>query len=163
MFQNLQETVKLLNADVKSVANCEKAKKLRKKLITIGLPLGIGGFLGMFVCFILFTIFTFNAVGAGGFSVKIIIPFVLIIPCAIIGGIGSSIASIGFKIVIVGYATGLIDEKVGSSCPVCGEAIGNEMLFCPRCGAKVRKECANCKHVNSDKNEYCEKCGIKLN
>ena len=32
MFNNLQETIKALNADVKNVANCEKAKRLRKKL-----------------------------------------------------------------------------------------------------------------------------------
>ena len=30
MFKNLQESIKALNADVKTVANCEKAKKLRK-------------------------------------------------------------------------------------------------------------------------------------
>ena len=163
MFNNLQETIKALNADVKNVANCEKAKRLRKKLLAIGLPLAICGFLGVFICFALFATAGFDAIGSNGFSARIMVPFLLIIPCGVVGGIGSMIASLGFKIVITGYTTNLINETVGNNCPNCGETIGSEMYFCSKCGTKVRKECPNCKYVNNHKNDYCEKCGTKLN
>ena len=48
MFNNLRETIKALNADVNNVANSEKAKKLRSKLLKIGIPLAVCGFLGVF-------------------------------------------------------------------------------------------------------------------
>lgn len=163
MFKNLQETIKALNSDVKNVANCEKAKKLRKKLLAIGLPLAIGGFLGVFICFALFATAGFDAFGPNGFTARVMIPFLLLLPCGLIGGIGSSISSLGFKIVITGYTTNLIDGTVGNTCPKCGETISTEMQFCAKCGTKVKKECSNCKHVNKHKNEYCEKCGTKLN
>ena len=163
MFKNLQETIKALNADVKDVANCEKAKNLRKKLIKIGLPLSIIGWLGVFVCFVLFATAGNAAFGPNGFSARLIVPMVLFLPLFIMGGIGSTIAGHGFNIVVTGYATNLIDEVVGNNCPNCGESINSEMCFCTKCGTAVRKECPNCKHVNDVKNEYCAKCGTKLN
>ena len=54
MFNNLRNEIVELNKDVNNVANSERAKALRKKLITIGLVLAILGFGGVFVCFILF-------------------------------------------------------------------------------------------------------------
>ena len=162
MFKNLQETIKALNADVKNVANCEKAKKLRKKLLTIGLPLAIGGFLGVFICFALFATAGMNAFGPNGFTARLMVPFLLFMPCGVVGAIGSMIASLGFKIVITGYTTNLINEAVGNNCPNCGETINSEMIFCSKCGSKVKNECSNCKHINSHKSDYCEKCGTKL-
>ena len=162
MFKNLQETIKALNADVKNVANCEKAKKLRKKLLTIGLPLAIGGFLGMFICFALFATAGMNAFGPNGFTARIMVPFLLFVPCGVVGALGSMIASLGFKIVVTGYTTNLINETVGNNCPNCGETINSEMIFCSKCGSKVKNECSNCKHINSHKSDYCEKCGTKL-
>lgn len=163
MFKNLQETIKALNADVKNVANCEKAKKLRKKLLAIGLPLAIGGFLGVFICFVLFATAGVDAMGPNGFSARIMVPFLLFMPCGIIGAIGSTIASFGFRIVITGYTTNLINETVGKNCPNCGETISSEMNFCSKCGTSLKKECQNCKFVNNHKSDYCEKCGTKLN
>ena len=159
MFKHLQETIKSLNADVKTVANCERAKKLRCKLLKIGLPMAIVGYLAMFVCFALFALSGPLSWGAAG----MMIPFLLFLPCAAVGGFGSYIASLGFKIVVTGYTTDLIDEAVGNNCPKCGETINSEMLFCVKCGSKVRKECSKCKHVNSHKHDFCEKCGNKLN
>ncbi len=162
MFKSLQETIKALNADVKTVANCEKAKKLRKKLLSIGLPLAICGFLGVFVCFVLFATAGLDGFSSNGFSARIIVPFVLFIPCGFIGGVGSMISALGFKIVITGYTTDLINETVGNNCPNCGETINSEMCFCPKCGTSLKKECPNCKHINSFGNDYCEQCGTKL-
>ena len=162
MFKSLEETIKALNADVKNVANCEKAKKLRKKLLAIGLPLAICGFLGVFICFALFATGSMG-MGHNGFSARIMVPFILFLPCGFIGMIGSNIASLGFKIVVTGYTTNLINETVGNNCPNCGETINEDMLCCPKCGTMVRNECSKCKHINSHKNDYCEKCGTKLN
>ena len=162
MFKNLEDTIKSLNADVKNVANCEKAKKLRKKLLAIGLPLAIIGFVGAFICFVLFVTAGFNDVEPSGFAVSTIVPFILIIPCTLVGALGTVIASLGFKIIVTGYTTNLINETVGNNCPNCGESINQEMHFCSKCGTKLRKECSNCKHINNYKSEYCEKCGTKL-
>lgn len=163
MFKGLQDTIKALNADVSNVANCEKAKKLRKKLLSIGLPMAIIGFVGVFVCFTLFATAGFDAVGPNGFSARILVPFILFLPCGVLGGIGAMLASLGFKIVVTGYTTNLINETVGNVCPKCGVNIDPQMNFCAKCGSKIRKECPSCKHVNGHKNDFCEKCGTKLN
>ncbi len=162
MFRGLQDTIKALNADVKTVANCEKAKKLRNKLLRIGLPMAIGGFLGVFVCFVLIATAGFDAFGSNGFTARFLVPFILFLPCGIVGGIGTVLAGLGGKIIIVGYTTNVIDEVVGNHCPVCGQTTGAESYYCSKCGAKVKKECARCKHVNHYQNDYCEKCGNKL-
>ena len=49
MFKNLRETIMTLNADVNNVANSEKATNLRRKLLRKGIPMAIGGFLGVFM------------------------------------------------------------------------------------------------------------------
>jgi len=163
MFRNLRNTVKELNADVKNVANCKKAKRLRRILLAIGLPLAICGYAGVIICFILFGTAGFNAVEShSGFSSKVLIPFFAAIPCAFAGTIGSWVASIGFSIVVTGYTSKLIDETVGNNCPNCGETITPDTQYCPKCGTHVRKECSRCHHINSHKNDYCEKCGNRL-
>lgn len=70
MFRNLEDTIKQLNADVNNVANCEKAKRLRKKLLSIGLPMTIGGFLGVFVCFAMFAISGYSSASAGNTNIQ---------------------------------------------------------------------------------------------
>ena len=124
--------------------------------------MAVCGFLGVFICFALFATAGLNAVGPNGFSARIMVPFLLFLPCGAVGGIGLMIASLGFKIVITGYTTSLIDETVGNNCPKCGQTINSEMNFCSKCGTAVKKECSNCKHINGHKSDYCEKCGTKL-
>lgn len=160
MLSKLTETINELNSGVKNVANCEKAKKLRKKLLSIGLPLVIIGLLGIITCILLATLS--GVKGANGSPAFMIIPLVAIFPCGIIVSIGGIITSFGFNIIITGKTANLIDEATGSNCSNCGEPITSEMLFCPKCGTGVKKACPNCKHVNKYKNEYCEKCGTKL-
>lgn len=168
MFKNLQETIKNLNSDIKNVTNCEKAKKLRKTLFRVGIPLTIIGFLGVFVCFILFLtgidtlIKGFNTISANSLPTRILIPGILLIPCGIVGGTGSMLVSLGFKIVVAGYSTNLINEANGKNCPKCGATIDSEMMFCSKCGAQLNKECSNCKHINNHASSYCEKCGTNL-
>ena len=163
MFKQIQETIKTLNADVKTVANCEKAKKLRRQLLGIGLPMTIIGFLGLFISFILFATAGPDAFADdGGFTARLMVPFILMIPCMLIAAIGSKITTLGFSIVITGYTTNLINETVGDNCPKCGSTVNSEMLYCAKCGTKVKKECFNCKHINNYKNDFCEKCGNKL-
>lgn len=162
MFKNLADEIKALNSDVKNAANSERAKKLRKKLLCIGLPIAIIGFAGVLTCFILFATAGFDAFGDHGFTARVMVPFVLIIPFAIIGSVGSAISSLGFKIIIVGYTSDLIDETVGNNCPKCGDKISQDEIFCSKCGFQLRKECPDCKTMNSHKDKFCKKCGKQL-
>lgn len=162
MFRNLREQIRILNSDISNVANSEKAKNLKKKLLSIGLPMAICGFLGAFVCFILFAVFGFSSVSDGEFSARILVPFFLVIPFAVVGGIGAMLTSCGMSIVITGYATEMINETISNVCPNCGEKVGSSALYCPKCGAKVNKQCPKCGQVYSQKHDFCEKCGTKL-
>ena len=162
MFQKWNEEIKRLNADVKTVANCERAKKLRKKLLCIGLPLAIVGFVGTFVCFVLFATAGTDAFGRNGFSARLIVPFVLFFPSFVIGSIGLLIARTGFQIVVTGYAAELIDEAVGNQCTACGAAIDAENNFCQKCGAKRLKICSACNTANGIEANYCKNCGGRI-
>ncbi len=157
MFNNLKETIKELNADANKVVNSEKAKKLKKKLLSIGLPLTIISGMGVLISFILFILFS-----SKGKVTLIIVALILCMVFAVICSISAEITSLGMSIVISEYTTNLINETVGNNCHNCGETITSEMIFCSKCGTKVRKECSNCKHINSYKNDFCEKCGTKL-
>lgn len=162
MFKHLRETIKNLNSDVNNVANSEKAKALKKKLLSIGIPIAVVGFLGAFICFVLFTIGNITGFDSEIYPYNIIIPFILFVPLASVGGIGAMFISFGLQIIIVGYTSNIIDETVGNNCPQCGKDLDPEMFFCSMCGAKIKKECPNCKYINDYKNEYCGKCGNKL-
>ena len=109
MFTNLSNEIKELNSDVKNVANSKRAKKLRKKLLSFGIPIAIIGYVGVFVCLILFATAGFDAFDEHGFTARVLVPFFLTIPCAVVGAFGARLASFGFKIVIAGYSSNLID------------------------------------------------------
>ncbi len=162
MFKQLNEEIIRLNNSAKTIANCEKAKRLRKKLLSIGIPLTIIGFGGVFICFIAFATAGMDAFDSNGFTPRVLIPFFMFIPCAVVGGIGSSIANLGFKILITGYTTNIIDETVGNNCPNCGDVIDADEFFCTNCGTKLKCECPNCQTINSYKNKYCSRCGKEL-
>ncbi len=157
MFKGLQEEIKKLNKDVKNVANCEKAKALRKKLLTIGLTMAILGGIGVLTCFTLFA-----TAGMGGFSPRIMIPFILFLPCGVVAGIGVSIAQLGFQILVTGYTANLVDEVVGNNCPTCNDIISEDEMFCSKCGTKLKSECPDCKTINAATDKFCKKCGKQL-
>lgn len=162
MFKSLREEIISLNKDVSNIASCEKAKKLRKKLLSIGLPLAIIGVIGVITCFILFATAGFNGFSENGFSARLIVPFCLFPIFGVIAGIGAYISALGFKILITDYTTNLADSVVGNNCPECGDKIENDEEYCTKCGTQLKKICSNCKTINSTKDTYCKKCGKKL-
>ena len=173
MCSNLRNIVKELNYDISDVANSEKAKKLRKTLLCIGIPMLVIGIVGTITCFVLFVIGGVNQQpqlptnpGEGvslGFPSEMLIPFFLIIPCFIIFALGVELTSLGLKIIATGFTSKLIDETVGNNCPNCGNEILKNNSFCPKCGTKLVKKCPNCNHENDNKSDYCVNCGTSLN
>ncbi|NCB48884.1 MAG: zinc-ribbon domain-containing protein, partial [Clostridia bacterium] len=165
MFKGLRDEIVSLNADLKNITNCEKAKKLKKKLMLIGLPLAILGYVGVFICFFMFAAAGFSMVqsfGASGGAFNFLLPFILAIPCAFIAWIGSQITSLGLKIIITGYASNFADSVVGNNCPKCKNKISEDEIFCSKCGFALKIECPKCKNISSTKDEFCKKCGTKL-
>lgn len=162
MFKGLRDEIVELNNDVNNVSNSKKAKKLRKKLMTIGLILAILGFGGVLTCLILFTTAGMNAFDDNGFTPRVLIPFILFVPCGAVGSIGMVIYHMGLSIVITGYTANLINETVTLKCPDCGDPISKDELFCTKCGRKLRNQCTKCGFINEPEDKFCAKCGNEL-
>ena len=164
MFNGLRNEIYELNKDVNNVANSAKAKKLRRKLLGIGIPLAILGFGGMITCFILFVVFSIGNFNSSSFgpSPAMIVPFCLFVPMGFLGGIGMMITHLGLSIAITGYASNLINETVTQKCPECGDPISANELFCTKCGHKLRNQCSKCGFVNEPNDKFCAKCGNEL-
>ena len=167
MFKGLHETIKNLNSDVNNVANCKKAKKLRRNLLLIGIPLILIAIVGAIICLTRFINVGFanvkNFSTNSDFNISgILIPFIALIPLIIAGMIGITLTRLGFQIVVTGYTSKLIDDAVGNNCPYCGDKIIEKEKFCSNCGKQLFKTCKKCKHNNNVKNNFCDRCGEKL-
>ncbi len=160
MFQNWKDEIVKLNNGVKTVASCERARALRKKLLKIGVSLAVIGFTGVFVCFILFATAGASGFTSNGFSARILIPFFLFLPCGVVGSIGTTIASLGLKIMVTDYASTLIDETIGNACPHCNDPVEDDEIFCSNCGKKLKTKCPSCQTVNSVDAKFCKRCGF---
>ena len=164
MFENLREEIRLLNSDVNNVANSEKAKALRSKLLKIGITLAAIGFGGAFLCFVTFAVMGFMSVQSfsGDFPIFVIIPAILFVPFGALGSIGALLIALALTIVVTGYTSNLVEENVWERCPKCGDRITKEELFCSKCGRQLRKTCSQCGTVNDPSDNYCKKCGNRL-
>lgn len=158
----LLDTIKQLNANISDVATCEKAKKLRKKLLVGG---GIGVAVGIIMVltgFILFMVAGDNMMDTMAPSMtSFIFPMLLFI----LGGLATTVSiyfiKAGLAILIGGESSKFIDKTVNDRCE-CGETIKEGDKFCPKCGKPVRKTCKACGKVNEPSAEYCSECGKKL-
>lgn len=152
------DTIKKLNADASNLANQEKAKKLRKRLLTAGIILAVLGFGGAVACFALFAAFSMS------FQTNyILIPLLLMIPCFIAGGIGVFCIYAGFAIILTGVSTKFIAKSLSSHCPYCNKFIEEDALFCNGCGKSFRRKCPSCQTINEPDSLYCKTCGTRLN
>ena len=147
-FQNLA-------AKAKQVTNSEEAKNIRDKLLKTGIPMAVCGFLGAFACFVLFVVFGFMSVEGGSFNILILVPFLLLIPCSIIGGIGAFAIYLGLGIVVAKATTNFLDNN--SYCPNCGDVVEEGELYCKKCGKPLlsKKICSSCHTENDMESVYC--------
>ena len=163
MLNGLRNEILEMNNDINNVSNSKKAKRLRRVLLIIGTILAIVGYGSTFACFALFTINSFNGVKEGnGFGLGVIIPFILFIPSFLIGGFGVMLIKLGLSIIVTGYASNYIDERVALKCPECGDIVSKNELFCTKCGKKVRIQCEECGCINNIDDKFCAKCGHEL-
>lgn len=143
--------------------NSEEARNIKNKLLKISIIMMIVGYLGAFICFISFAVIGMGSLSSmgSGFG-KILIPFVLIIPFSLVGGIGTIGLKLGLSIVVAKVTTNFLDTN--SYCPNCGDVIQNNEQYCDKCGTPllVKKVCKECQTENDMKASYCCQCGKKL-
>ena len=158
----VKEYLLTLVGKANKAANSEEAIAIRKKLIKYGIIGMIVGFGGSFICFVLFASLAIASVNSFGFSPAIIIPFVLFIPCGVIGGLGTLSLKAGLSIVVGQAVTKFIDEN--SYCPNCGDLVTDGEKFCNKCGVPLlsKKHCSKCGTDNDMKDNFCKECGNKL-
>jgi len=53
----------------------------------------------------------------------------------------------------------MIDREI-AKCPVCGEEVKNDYLFCPHCFTQIKKKCPNCGTVIDKDAKICPYCGF---
>lgn len=51
-------------------------------------------------------------------------------------------------------------EKELSKCPVCGEEVKSEYLYCPHCFTQLKKKCPSCGKVIEKEAKICPYCGF---
>ena len=170
MFNKFRDEMVRLNANP-TEENKKRAKKLRIKMKTVGITLAILGWGGAIACFVLFTI---NAASLSGFGPKMLIPFLLFMPLAVLGSIGLMMNGVASRLVVNENIVNIMsqahfngetienNEVQISKCPNCGDPISDDEVFCSKCGKQVKQECFDCGHINKLEDLFCAKCGKKL-
>lgn len=153
----IMDTIKELNANIADIGTCEKAKKLRKKLLIAGgVLLGIGFLLFAIIAIVMVASFnSFSNIEA--FMIMFVILGILMVACISVGGV---CLKLGLSILVVGEGTKLIDKTITKRCE-CGETIREDNQFCPKCGKSVRVSC-ECGQINEPGDKFCGKCGKRL-
>lgn len=56
----------------------------------------------------------------------------------------------------------VLRQPMRRSCPQCGNVVGVEFNFCPRCSYKLSASCPQCQRPVSSEDIYCAYCGTSL-
>ncbi len=150
----LKEIVSKANKNL----NSEEAKRIRKKLLTIGIILVSIGAIGLIISFALFV----SNMNSREFNVPIL-PFILFMPCAISLGIGTTLIHAALSIVIAGVGSKIVDTN--KYCSKCGDIIEPNEQYCSHCGQPLfaKKICPKCQAQNDVDDNFCRSCGERLN
>lgn len=161
----IMDYVKNINAGINDIVSKEKAIKIRKTLIIVGLICLILGIATIAFCFINFYLNFFGRMNNGfqqptqnnnGLS------FILFIPGSILTMAGINLLRAGLAILVTKGTSQFIDNTINHHC-VCGNTITSDQMFCPKCGRPTRKVCSSCGNTLEPNDEYCRKCGTKVN
>lgn len=177
--------LKSLVAKANQATNSEEAKKIKKKLLKIGIILSVIGLLLVIGA----TIVMFVGFGSSA-NVDMQNPQInmsgILVPAAfgsvmfIIGGIllviGVIAINLSLSIVIAGVTSSWLDVKneeeksVNQSnpnydvCPHCKAQIAKNSKFCSNCGKSTVQTiiCPHCNAKNPIENKYCLNCGQRF-
>lgn len=50
-------------------------------------------------------------------------------------------------------------ERESLKCPICGEDVKSDFLFCPHCFAQLKKQCSKCGNIVDKEFKICPYCG----
>lgn len=177
--------LKSLVAKANQATNSEEAKRIKKKLLTIGITLTVVGLIvliaGIIVSFVGFGINADKSMSSSqpmisGFMSSALIGMVLFIIGAIATGIGTVAIRLALSIVIAGVTSSWLDVKNEEEksinqnnpnydvCPHCKAHIAKNAKFCSNCGKSTVQTitCPHCNAKNPIENKYCINCGQRF-
>ncbi len=159
----IMDYVKSINASVNDLVSQEKAKKIRKRLIIIGIICLVLGVVILSYSMISSILSFFEGMESMYFNFQHgMISFILFIPGSFLLMAGITLLRAGLAILFTKETSNFVDKTINDRCS-CGHTITSDQMFCPKCGRPTRQVCSNCGHVLEPKDEYCRKCGIKIN
>ena len=113
MVIDLMHEAKNLNSSISNVANCEKAKMIKKKLLRIGGIMTVVGAIGILFCIACIALSALVDINSQNSSIPVMLIAGLIcfLPAIVVFGFGLTILNSGFKINIIDHVSELVEEQ----------------------------------------------------